>query len=278
VSRHNVLVIANETVAGHSLLHAIERRADADREVRVLVMCPINQPRHGYVVYEDTRRAAAGRRLDRTLKLLRDEGVHAHGLVVDADPLNALRDALSQHEVDEVIVSTHPRSKSGWLRRDVVDQMRRAVGGIPFEHVVVDLEAEREEKNVLVVANETVMGEPLLERIRARHRRGPAGFLIVSPQSEAEGSYDEAERRLRRTLGLLRGEGLDVHGQIVHPDPYTAVMHVLHDERVDEIVISTYPAQKSGWLRRHLVERLRADAGVPVDHVVVEPSAVEASA
>jgi hypothetical protein len=274
VSKH-LLVFANETVAGHSLLHAIERHADTEDDVRVTVICPINQPRQGYVVYEDTRRAAAGRRLDHTLKLLQGEGIRAHGVVVDADPVSALRDALNQHDADEIIVSTHPQRQSGWLRRNVVDQMRRAAGEIPFEHVVVDLTAEREEKNVLVVANETVMGEPLLDRIRDRARSGPASFLIVAPQSEDEGSHDEAERRLRRTLGTLRGEGLDVHGQIVHPDPYTAVMHAIHDERIDEILVSTFPEQRSGWLRRDLLGRLKADAGVPVDHVVVEPAKVE---
>ena len=59
--RH-VLVVANETVAGRSLIEAIERRRK-DGPVRVTVITPVNQPREGYVVYEDTRRAAAGRRL-----------------------------------------------------------------------------------------------------------------------------------------------------------------------------------------------------------------------
>jgi hypothetical protein len=59
----------------------------------------------------------------------------------------------------------------------------------------------------------------------------------------------------------------------VHPDPYTAAMHVTNDERVDEIIVSTFPGQKSGWLRRDLVGRLRKDTGLPVDHVesVLEP-------
>ncbi len=47
-------------------------------------------------------------------------------------------------------------------------------------------------------------------------------------------------------------------------------MQTVHDERVDEIIVSTFPGQKSGWLRRNLVDRLRGDTGVPVDHVVSE--------
>ena len=127
--RH-VLVVANETVAGHSLIRALESR-DAAGPIRVTVICPVNHPREGYVVYEDTRRAAAGRRLDKTLRLLRGEGIPAHGLVVDTDPVSAVKDAIAQLEPDEVIVSTHPQQRSGWLRRDVVSELRRASGDLP---------------------------------------------------------------------------------------------------------------------------------------------------
>jgi hypothetical protein len=277
-ARH-ILVVANETVTGHRLTEALERRAE-EGPIRVTVVAPINHPREGYVVYEDTRRAAAGRRLDRTLAKLREEGIPAHGLVVDTDPLNALRDAIAQLEPDEIVVSTHPEQKSGWLRRNLVDQMRSAVAGRPFEHVVADpAEEAAGEQNVLVVANETLLGDPLLERIRERAARSPASFLIVSPQSDpSQGSHPDAERRLRRALAELRSAGIDAHGQIAHPDPYAAAMQAVRDERVDEIIVSTFPQQRSGWLRRDLVGRLRSDSGVPVDHIVVDQSAAEARA
>jgi hypothetical protein len=92
-------------------------------------------------------------------------------------------------------------------------------------------------------------------------------FLIISPPGEGEGSYDDAEKRLLRAVGRLRGEGLDVHGQISHPDPYSAVLQTLEDERVDEIIVSTFPNERSGWMRRNLVERLRNDTKLPVEHV-----------
>ena len=184
----------------------------------------------------------------------------------------AVRDALAQLEPppDEIVVSTHPRQRSGWLRRDVVERIRRAAGGLPVEHVVVDLGKEAgAEANVLVVANETVVGDALLDRIRARAAQGAASFLIVSPQSDlAASEHPEAERRMRRALTLLRGEGLDVHGQIAHPDPFTAAMQAVQDERVDEIIVSTFPGERSGWLRRDLVQRLRKDTGLPVEHVI----------
>jgi predicted Fe-Mo cluster-binding NifX family protein len=267
----HLLVVANETVTGRKLIEAVERHRGED--LRVTVIAPVNQPEHGYVVYEDTRRAAAGRRLDRTVSMLRDEGVAAHGLVVESDPVTAVRDALAQLEpnVDAIIVATHPQQKSGWLRKNVIDRIRDTAGGRPVEHVVVDVTAETGQQNVLVIANETVLGRRLLDKIRERAAQGAASFLIVSPQSDpTEASHPEAERRLRRAVAELRGDGIDAHGLVAHPDPFTAALEAMREERVDEIIVSTFGPEKSGWLRRDLVERLRAETGVPVEHVTAE--------
>lgn len=271
----HILVVANETIAGEALLARIGELA-AEDGVRFTVLAPVSDPREGYVVYEDTRRAAARRRLERSLAKLREAGVHAHGFVADCDPVRAVRDALESAEppIDRIVVSTHPEDRSGWQRRQVVEQIERAAGDRPVEHVVVDLQAEGGERNVLVVANETVLGAPLLDRIRARAKEGPASFLIVSPQSDPSvQAHPEAERRLRGALVELRSEGIDAHAQVCHPDPYAAVMHAIRDERVDEIIVSTFGPQRSGWLRRDLVGRLRKDTGLPVDHVVAEQPA-----
>jgi hypothetical protein len=263
----SVLVVANETLTGDELIAAVRKRAERG-PIRVAVVAPVSEPREGYVVYRDSRRAAAGRRLQRTLEALRHAGIPAHGGVFEDDPLAAVKDILAVEDIDELIVSTHPEAKSGWLRRNLLDEIRKAAGGRPVEHVVADVSG-REGANVLVVANETVLGEPLLERIRARAREGPASFLIVSPQSDPNrGEHPEAERRLHAALAELRSEGIEVHGQIAHPDPYTAAMQAIHDERTDEIIVSTFPGERSGWLRRDLVGRLRSDSGVPVEHVV----------
>jgi hypothetical protein len=267
-ARH-ILLVANETVVSPALVELMERKA-GETPIRVSVVAPVNQPQQGYVVYYDTRRAAARRRLDKTLALLRKAGVPAEGVVVESDPVAALRDAIDQLDPDEIVVSTHPRRQSRWLRRDAVDAMRRVTGPRPFEHVVVDLAAERGEKNVLVVANQTVLGEPLLAKIRERAAASPSSFLIISPQGDGEGSYEEAERRLLRAVTLLRSEGLDVHGQISHPDPYAAVIQAIDDERVDELIVSTFPGARSGWLRRDLLGRLRSTTKLPLEHIEVD--------
>ena len=274
----HLLVVANETVAGRTLIDAVRRRA-AEGVDLVTVVSPVKHPREGYVVYEDTRRAAAGRRLERTLAALREAGIPAHGLVVETEPVDAVRDALAQLEPppDQIIVSTHPIKQSGWLRKNVVDRIRKAAEPLPVEHVVAEPAPEDAVANVLVVANETVVGEPLLQRIRERAARSPASFLLICPQSDPTvQAHPEAERRLRRALSMLRAAGVDAHGQIAHPDAYTATVHAVRDERVDEIIVSTFPgAQTSSWLRGDLLERIRKETNLPVDFVVVPVEAVE---
>jgi phosphopantetheine adenylyltransferase len=265
----SVLVVANETLVGTELVDVLQRRAEHG-PIRVTVVAPVTQPREGYVVYRDSRRAAAGRRLDRVLAALRLAGIPAHGGVFDDEPLTAVKDVLASEDVDEIVVCTHPETKSGWLRKNLVDEIRNAAGDRPVEHIVSDVSG-RAGANVLVVANETVLGEPLLDRIRQRAGERPVSFLIVCPQSDpARGDHPEAERRLRAALSILRSEGLDVHGQIAHPDPFAAAVEAVEDDRTDEIIVSTFPGERSGWLRRDLVGRLRAQTGLPVQHVVVE--------
>jgi hypothetical protein len=268
-----ILVVANETLTGDELLDAVRAKV-GDSETLVVVIAPVNAPREGYVVYDNTRRAAAGRRLDRTLTRFREAGIAATGHVVDNDPLAAVKDAIAIEEPDELIVSTHPEATSGWRRRNLLEEIRKAAGPLPVEHVVSDVAARVGAQNILVVANETVLGEPLLERIREKARAGRTSFLIISPQSDPEqGSHPEAERRLRRVLTQLRAEGIEAHGQVAHPDPFTAAMHAVRDERIDAILVSTFPEQRgSSWLRRDLVGRLTSEAKVPVEHVVVDPS------
>jgi hypothetical protein len=273
-----VLVVANETLTGEELLDAVLSRVEGADTI-VTVIAPVNAPREGYVVYENTRRASAGRRLDRTLALLHEAGVAADGHVVDNEPITAVKDAIAMEQPDEIVISTHPDATSGWRRRNVLEEVRKAAGAIPVAHVVSEVATRTGSENVLVVANETVLGEPLLARIRERARANPqAGFLIICPQSDPDqGAHPEADQRLRVALSRLRSEGIEAHGQVAHPDPFTAAMHAVRDERVDSILVSTFPEQKSSsWLRRDLVGRLRSETKLPIEHVVVQPAEVEA--
>ena len=116
-----VLVVANETVGGRALIDAVEKRAEQG-PIHVVVICPQNEPRHGYVVYDELVRRAAENRLEITLGELRDEGIDARGEVMDPDPYQATMDGIAQFHADEVIISTHPETRSGWLRSSKTSQ------------------------------------------------------------------------------------------------------------------------------------------------------------
>ncbi len=267
-----ILVVANETLTGDELLDAVRREVEtAEGEAAVRVVAPVSQPGQGYVVYADTRRAAAGRRLEKTLATLREAGIRSLGDVVDTDPLTAVKDAIALEDPDLLIVSTHPDATSGWRRKNLLEEIRKVAGDREVVHVVSDVAAREGAENILVVANETVLGEPLLDRIRERAAEGTS-FVIICPQSDPEQhEHPDAERRLRSALAKLRAEQIEVHGQIAHPDPYAAAMHAVHDEKIDAILVSTFPEQRGSWLRRDLVGRLERDAKVPVEHIVVTP-------
>src|SRR3954464_1724718 len=161
----NVLVLANETIGGGQLLDAVRQRNTRD-EARFFVVVPQSRPRHGNVVYDDVVRDSAQVRVDLALAFMREEGIEGTGEVGDADPFNAAMDAIAEHGIDEVIVSTLPAQSSGWMKRDLIEALQAATG-LKITHVVVDLAREGLPFDVtLVVANQTVAGSELVDRLK----------------------------------------------------------------------------------------------------------------
>jgi hypothetical protein len=139
-----ILVIANETVGGSTLRDEIHKHSEGVAE-HVLVVTPaLNSPLRHWVSDEDGARAAAHDRLDASVAKLREAGIRADGKVGDAEPLQAIEDALRTFGADEIIISTHPEGRSNWLERGVVAGARERFT-VPITHVVVDLERESEE-------------------------------------------------------------------------------------------------------------------------------------
>ena len=266
----HVLVVANETVGGNKLLEAIKRRAERGR-IRCTVVCPQNKPRKGFVIYDSSVLSAAQIRLTLTLERLQELGIEATGEVMDPDPFLAVQDALRIYHPDEIMISSYPYPRSGWLRRDLIERIA-TYSMLPVEHIVVDLQTEPV-KHTLVVANETVGGRRLIEALEKLASESPHRFTVISPQGGKEPeAAASAQDRLDRTIALLRQAGLDVVGQVMDPDPFTSVRNALQYHPADEIIISTFPGRRSRWQRVDLVDRVRRASGRPVEHIEVDPA------
>jgi hypothetical protein len=190
-------------------------------------------------------------------------------------------DAVREYRPDEIVISTYPETRSGWVRRDLIERVRHA-SGLPVQHVVADPDTEGLPFDVtLAVANRTASGDELLEALKAKAQADVAKqrgrlFLVVVPLEGGDGyAARRARTRLKLVLDRMQAAGLFAAGTIGDPDPYTAITNALQYFRVDDIVISTYAETKSGWLRADLIGRVRSATGKPVEHVVqhdVEPA------
>ena len=274
-----ILVIANRTLGGVKLLAAVRERAAAG-DVRFRLVVPQTKPSAGLVIYDEAVREAAQVRVDLALSAVAAEGIEASGEVGDPDPFMASMDAVALHRPDEIILSTHPATHSGWLRRDLIERLENATA-LPVQHVVVDLDQEGLAfKVTLVIANKTSSGEELIAHLTAKAAHGePHLFIAVIPQADGSGNAPrEARARLASMLDRLHAAGLLSSGMIGDPDPYTATLNALELFRVDDVVISPLPGERSGWLRSNLIERVRSATSAPVEHIVVDTQATTTAA
>jgi hypothetical protein len=136
-----------------------------------------------------------------------------------------------------------------------------------------------DERRILVVANETVGGAPLLERITELASDGKARVFVVSPAlnsplrhlaSDEDAARAAAQDRLDRSLSALATNGVHARGQVGDGDPLQAIEDALRTFGADEIVISTHPEGRSNWLERGVVANARERFAVPIHHVVVD--------
>ena len=277
-----ILAVANQTLAGPKLI-ARAREEAAKGPLRVVVCVPRQNPSHGNIIYADTVFDAAQVRVDLARGVLREVGIDAIGEVGDPDPYTATMDMVAEYSPDHIIVSTLPVTTSGWLRRDYVQRIEDAVD-VPVEHLITDLSEEQSPfDTTLVLANRTTGSDALLDELAAEASREEAGrerlFVFVVPLEGGEGiAQKRARARLDQVVDRARARGLVAAGMTGDPDPYTAAMNALGLFEVDDIVISTYPETRSGWLRSDLVERVRKAAGKPVTHIVSQPEDAGVSA
>ena len=119
-STSRILVVAHRTAATPALIEAVRERAARGPATFTLL---VPNPAHGLhrvVDPEDQEVSEAQTVLDLALPLLEEAaGSHVEGMIGDAEPLNAIQDAVNLHGFDEIIISTLPKRVSRWLHIDL---------------------------------------------------------------------------------------------------------------------------------------------------------------
>jgi hypothetical protein len=128
----------------------------------------------------------------------------------------------------------------------------------------------------LIVANQTLSGELLQERVRRLLSEGPCSFHMVVPATHTrdqafytEGkSHAVAEKRLETALQQFRAIGAEVDGEVGDASPMLAVRDCLMSGGYDGVILSTLQPGASRWLKQDLPHRLERTFGVPVTHLI----------
>ncbi|HEX7425574.1 MAG TPA: amino acid permease [Mycobacterium sp.] len=145
---------------------------------------------------------------------------------------------------------------------------------------------------VLVLANETANSGELLDELRRIGADTAAKYFVVVPASPietgvaathgpldlAEATQQAAQQRLDYTLTTLRSDNLDADGALGDYRPLRALASAVDTFNPDQIVIATLPPEYSVWHRFDVVDRARAEFGVPVTHIVATPVEVAQTA
>ncbi len=140
-------------------------------------------------------------------------------------------------------------------------------------------------RHVLVVANETLEGDELRDRInRVDGERVEVDVLapvlasrLHSVTSDVDGELADARARLRSSLAWAQEHGIVAHGEVGDPSPTTAIEDELRDFGADEVIVVTHLRERETWQEHGELERLRGELEVPVTHITVGNGATTAA-
>lgn len=268
--RKPLLVFLNEVAGGRKLLQAVRERQD--QVSGVVVAAPQNHPTVGQLIDTAEVREAARARVEVTMALLSEFGIESIGEVLDPESSLALDDAVRAHRPGEVLFSSLPDTRFGFMRRDLVEWVRdRCEPAVKLTHIPVRIEEDAirwDLNHTLVVATKTVAAPDLVARMKDRADIRPHRFTIICPRAE-DVSEAQVVRDLASTLAELYRSDIDATGQPMSPDPFLAVKNGIEHYRIDDILISTYTGERSQWLEDNLIGRVRDITEKSVEHIEV---------
>jgi hypothetical protein len=272
--RKPLLVFLNEVAGGRKLLQAVRERQD--QISGVVVAAPQNHPTVGQLIDTAEVREAARARVEVTMAVLSEFGIESIGEVLDPESALALDDAVRAHRPGEVLFSSLPDTRFGFMRRDLVEWVREKIEPeVKLTHIPVRIEEDAirwDLNHTLVVATKTVASPDLVARLKDRANIRPHRFTIICPRAE-DVTEAQVVRDLASTLAELYRSEIDATGQPMSPDPFLAVKNGIEHYRIDDILISTFAGERSQWLEDNLIGRVRDITEKSVEHIEVGRSA-----
>jgi hypothetical protein len=134
-----ILALVSEAVSADALRSAIG--ADAADNAEVLVVAPaLNTKTRFFLADPDPAIERAEDVQQETVERLTEAGVDAAeaGTTGEADPLQALQDALVTYDADEIVLFTHAGGDANWQEDGLVEEAQERFGATPVRHVVIE--------------------------------------------------------------------------------------------------------------------------------------------
>ena len=139
-----ILYVANQACGNPAL--CAEVRAHAAAGAEVLVVAPVlTSLLHRWASDELEDRALAEARLEESIGCLRRHGLRVRGRLGDADPVQAIADALFGFPADEIVICLEESERPHWLRKGVVERATER-----FQVPVTELDVAARETAALV--------------------------------------------------------------------------------------------------------------------------------
>ena len=129
-----LLVVVTTDVSDAIVSEFVRRTVGEDAEVRVVAPASDISRLDWLTNAEDDARADAGALADKTAEAAPTADVQAE--VGDADPVNAIEDALREFPADEVLVITRPDEDASWLESGSGETAQNRFH-LPIRHVTV---------------------------------------------------------------------------------------------------------------------------------------------
>lgn len=137
MSPSRLLVVTTVPVEGGVLRDRVREHAGADAEVRIVAPASDLSPLQWLATDEDAARDEAAQIAEAAEQAVEPKAGTVQAEVGDADPVQAIEDALREFPADEVLVVTRPGDEAGWLEQDAAEEASERFG-VPVTHLVLD--------------------------------------------------------------------------------------------------------------------------------------------